>query len=454
MGISEERIAFLEKKDNWWGPAGQTGPCGPDTEIFYWKLNSTSPPKRFDPNDKNWVEIWNNVFMQYLKNPSGDFSLAKQKNVDTGMGVERTIAALNGLEDDYLTDCFLPIIKKIEELSGIEYPKNKEQYKRLAITEELGGNLSVNEEVRVIRIIADHIKASVFIIADGITPGNKEQGYVLRRLIRRAIVYGRKIKLEKVGFFTNKIADPVFKIYPDYKELKNGKDKILKILFEEENKFNGTLTKGLEILKETIEDKKDISGKDAFLLYQSYGFPLEMTLEMLNEKNIQVDSEKIKKEFYKEQTKHQNLSRNSTQGKFKSGLADNSSETTKLHTVTHMLNSALKIVLNNTQIHQKGSNITPERLRFDFNFGRKLTNEEIDNIEKLVNKKIKENLEVKREEMYLKDALKSGAESEFGAKYPEKVSVYTIVDPSKKRIFQQRDCYWPPCIKHKRVREI
>jgi alanyl-tRNA synthetase len=285
-----------------------------------------------------------------------------------------------------------------------------------------------------------------------VIPGNKEQGYVLRRLIRRAIVYGRKIKLDHIGFFTNKIAEPVFKIYSDYKELKDNKDKIMKILFEEENKFNGTLIKGLEILKEIIENKKEFSGKNAFLLYQSYGFPLEMTLEMLKEKNIKINSEKIKKEFYNEQSKHQNLSRTASSGKFKSGLADSSLETTKLHTATHMLNAALKIVLNNSEIHQRGSNITPERLRFDFSFNRKLTEEEIRKVEELINKKIKDSLKVTKEEMPLKEALKSGAEGEFGAKYPEKVSVYTIIDPSEKKgYFSKEICTGPHILNTKEL---
>ena len=444
LGISDERLTFLEKEDNWWGPAGQTGPCGPDTEIFYWRPQNRSAPKKFEPKDKNWVEIWNNVFMEYIKDISGKYVLAKQKNVDTGMGVERTITVLNGLEDDYLTDCFIPIITKIEELSKIKYPRTENEYKELSITKGLGRSLSLDEESKSMRIIADHVKASVFIISDGMIPGNKEQGYVLRRLIRRAIIYGHKIGLEKGGFFINKVAEPVFKIYSDYENLNKNKDIIIKILLEEENRFNGTLIKGLEVLKEIINSNKKFSGKDSFLLYQSYGFPFEMTIEMLKEKNIKVDLDKLKKEFDKEQSKHQELSRTSSEGRFKSGLADQSSETTKLHTTTHLLNATLKIVLKNKDIHQKGSNITPERLRFDFNFDRKLTGGEIEEIEEIINDKIKKNLKVVREQMPFEKAKKLGAEAEFGAKYPEIVSVYTIVDPSEKKgFFSKEICTGP-----------
>lgn len=444
LGISNERLAFLEKEDNWWGPAGKSGPCGPDTEIFYWKPNNKPAPKKFDPKDKNWVEIWNNVFMQYIKNESGKYLTAKQKNVDTGMGVERTVTVLNGMEDDYLTDCFMPIIKRIEELSGVRYPKTKGDYEELSITKGLGKGLSLDDEIKAIRIIADHVKASALIIADGINPGNKEQGYVLRRLIRRAIIYGRKIGLENKGFFISKLAEPVFKIYSDYEELITNKETITKTLLEEENKFNGTLIKGLEVLKEIINTKKEFSGKDSFLLYQSYGFPFEMTIEMLKEKKVNINVDKLKKEFEREQSNHQKLSRTSADGRFKSGLADKSLETTRLHTATHLLNAALKMVLKDQNIHQKGSNITPERLRFDFNFDRKLNEDEIKKIEEVINKKIKENLKVIKEEMPFKEAKKLGAEAEFGTKYPEIVSVYTILDPSEKRgFFSKEICTGP-----------
>ena len=405
LGISKEKIAFLPKKDNWWGPAGLTGPCGPNTEIFYWKVNDIPFPKAFDPKNDKWVEIWNIVLMQYIKDNKGNYIKAKQKNVDTGMGVERTITILNGLEDDYLGDSFYPIIHKMEKLSGTKYGKNERQ-------------------TRLMRIITDHIKASCFIIADGIIPSNVEQGYVLRKLIRRAVRYGRQLSLEA---FTKEVAFPVFEICDDYKHLQKNKENVLQELVKEETKFMLTLEKGIKIFEKIAnqilkENKNQISGEDAFLLYQSYGFPMEMTQELAKEKGINVDVDSFKKE----EQKHRELSKTASEGKFKSGLADNSEVTTKLHTATHLLNKTLREVLKKSDLHQKGSNITPERLRFDFNFDRKLTDEELQKIEELVNKKIKENLPVRVEEMTVEDAKKYGAEGVFESKYQEKVKVYFI----------------------------
>jgi len=403
LGIKKERIALL-KEDNWWGPAGKTGPCGPCTEMFYWKKKE-KPPKKFNPSDKNWVEIGNDVLMQYTKDENENYNLAKQKNIDFGGGVERTLAVLNNLDDNYLTDCFSPIIKKIEGLSKTKYNTNQ-------------------NTTKAIRIIAEHIKAAVFIIADGIAPSNIEQGYVLRRLIRRAIRYGRTLNLKD---FTAKIAEPVFEIYDDYEILKKNKNKILQEFYKEENKFNETLENGIKVFEKLIKDKKEISGKDAFLLYQSYGFPIEITSELAKEKGIPVNLD----EYEEENKNHQELSRTATEGKFKSGLADNSLATTRLHTATHLLNKALKIVLKDKNIHQKGSNITPERLRFDFNFDRKLTEQELKEIENLVNEKIKQSLKVETKEISVEEAKKTGAEGVFEEKYKEKVSVYSIADFSK-----------------------
>ncbi|PIZ82917.1 alanine--tRNA ligase [Candidatus Pacearchaeota archaeon CG_4_10_14_0_2_um_filter_05_32_18] len=406
LGIPKERIAFLGKEDNWWGPAGEYGPCGPDTEIFYYTGKKVS--KEFDPKDKKWVEIGNNVLMEYNKTKKG-YEKATQKNVDFGGGVERTLAILNGLDDNYQTSIFLPIIKEIEKISGKNYGQNK-------------------ETTKAIRIISDHIKAATFILADPktIKPSNTEQGYVLRRLIRRAVRYGRNLGIK--GNFTGKIAEKVIPIYPEYEELKNNKKFIIQELSKEESRFNETLEKGLKKFEEIIKvGKKEISGKDAFLLFQSYGFPVEMTQELVKEKGMKININEYNKEFQK----HQELSRTATQGKFKSGLADNSEKTTKLHTATHMLNEALRIVLKDENIRQKGSNINPERLRFDFNFPKKLTEEELKKVEDLINKKISEGLKVTREEMSLKEAIDSGAHGEFGVKYPEIVSVYTIDKFSK-----------------------
>lgn len=411
LGI--KNIKFLEKEDNWWGPAGTTGPCGPDTEMFV-----------------NNVEIWNDVFMQYEKNPEGKFLPAKQKNVDTGMGVERTLALLNDLDDNYLTDSFKPIIEKIEELSGESYN-------------------SVHNKP-VMRIIADHIKAAVFIINDGVIPGNTEQGYVLRRLIRRAIRYGKydiesQIRIEN---FTDEIAKVVFEIYSDYKF---NKEKIISELKKEEEKFLSTISEGEKKIRKIVEklnpeafgkkknssSKNILDGKTAFLLYQSYGFPLELTKEITKQHEVKIDE----KGFYEELKKHQELSRTASAGKFKSGLQDHSEQTTKLHTATHLLNEALRQVLDK-DIKQKGSNITPERLRFDFNFPRKLTEEEIKKLEDWVNKKISSGFKVEKSEMPLEKALSSGAQAEFGKKYPEKVSVYEFKD-SKGKIVSKEICTGP-----------
>ena len=410
LGIPKERIAFLEE-DNFWQLPGP-GPCGPCTEMFYWKPNNKPAPKIFDPKDKNWVEIGNDVLMQYEKTKEGNYKEAKQKNIDFGGGVERIIATLNNIEDNYEGDSFKPIIKQIEKISKKSYKGNEKE----------------------MRIIADHIKASVFIIADGIIPGNSEQGYVLRRLIRRTIRYGKSLGLKN---FTKQIAEPVFEIYNDYEVLKSNKNKILSELEKEENKFLETLDNGIkEFEKIAKTNQKKIPGKQAFLLYQSYGFPLELTLELAKEKNIKISPE----EFNEKLTKHQELSRTATEGKFKSGLADTGEETTRLHTATHLLNAALRRVLGTT-VQQKGSNINPERLRFDFTFDRKMTEEEIKRVEDLVNEAIKNHLQIKREEMSPIDAKNSGALGFFEHKYGDVVSVYTVGD--KTNFFSKEICTGP-----------
>ena len=402
LGVSKERIAFLPKSENWWGPAGNMGPCGPDTEMFYWKLNSKKAPKKFNSKDANWIEIWNDVLMQYNKDEKGNYNEAKQKNIDTGMGVERTVAILNGLEDNYLADMWKPIIEKIEIISQYKY----------------GGE---EKKTKAMRIIADHLKAAVFIISDGVVPSNSERGYVLRRLIRRAIRYGRILGMES---FTTKISEPIYKIYKDYNfDVK----KISIELSKEEENFLKTLEQGLKVFEKISSDKKEIKGKDAFLLYQSYGFPIEMTKEIAKERKLKINE----KEFKEEEKKHQELSRTASAGKFKSGLADNSKETTKFHTATHLLNQALRVVLKDNNIQQKGSNITHERLRFDFNLDRKLTDKEKKEVEDLINKQIERELPVTFEEMTLEDAKKSGAIGVFDSKYGEKVKVYKVGDFSK-----------------------
>jgi len=387
LGI--KKIKFLGKKDNWWGPAGKVGPCGPDTEIFV-----------------NGFEIGNDVLMQYYKNENGSFVEAKQKNIDFGGGVERMLAIINNLDDNYLTDVFKPIIETIESLSGKKYGKNK-------------------EETRAMRIIADHIKASIFIIADGIIPSNTEQGYVLRRLIRRAIRYKKQLEIKEN---LSEIAKPVFNIYPDYEHLIKLESRIIYELDGEEQRFIKTLEQGEKVLVNLLKEKKKIIyGKTAFLLYQSYGFPLELIEETAKQHKIKVDI----KGFNEEQSKHQELSRTSSEGRFKSGLADNSETTTKLHTAHHLLLEALRKVLNDKKVLQKGSNITPERLRLDFSFPRKLTDSELKQVESLVNEQIKKALPITREEMSPQQALKQGALGVFGDKYGNVVSVYTVGNFSK-----------------------
>ncbi|MCF7910242.1 alanine--tRNA ligase [Candidatus Pacearchaeota archaeon] len=417
LGIPENRIAYLPKEDNFWGPAGQTGPCGPCSEMFYWKDISEEPPEEFDTDDPRWVEIWNDVFMEYNKDKQGNFEKLTAQNVDTGMGVERTVAILNNLEDNYLADMWWPIIEKIQKLSNKKYSNSEENKKAM-------------------RIIADHIKAAVFIIADKITPSNTEQGYVLRRLIRRAIRYGRVLEIEN---FTTKVAESVFEIYSDYSELEKNKNKILEELETEEKRFNQTLEKGLNKFQKITQNKKEISGKEAFLLYQSYGFPIEMTIELAKEKNISVN----KKDFNEKLKEHQEKSRTAAAGRFKSGLADDSEATTRLHTAAHLLLKALQIILKDKTIEQRGSNITPERLRLDFSFPRKLTEEEIEEIEELVNTQIQNCCEVIREEMSLEEAKEKGACGIFESKYGNKVSIYTIKNPETKEEFSKEICAGP-----------
>jgi len=421
LGIPKERIAYLDKKDNWWGPAGEIGPCGPDTEIFYWKLNNKPAPQKFDPNDstlatdgENWVEIWNDVLMEYVKDKNGKYNEAKQKNIDTGMGVERTVAILNGFEDNYLADMWKPLIKEIEKITKKTYKGNE----------------------KAMRIIADHIKSSCFILGDGVTPSNIDQGYILRRLIRRAFRNARKLFPSKEKEITKTVAKKVIEIYSDYEILKSNKEKILNELNLEQEKFEKTLDKGLkELEKMTIKER--ISGKNAFLLFQSYGFPLEMTQELAGEKGSSVDD----KGFHEEMKSHQNLSRTASIGKFKGGLSDKSEATKKLHTATHLLNESLRVVLDTPSLQQKGSNITPERLRFDFNFERKLTPEEIKEVEELVNLKIKSNLPVTCKTMDIKKAKEIGAVGVFEEKYGNRVKVYHIGSMGKE--FSKELCAGP-----------
>jgi len=405
VGVPEDRIYFLSKKDNWWGPAGITGPCGPDSEMFI-DTHAELGPIQLTSGDNRGriVEIGNDVFMQFNKTTDGKFELLSQKNVDTGYGVERNLAIYLGFDDDYLTSIWQPIIKKIEEISGKPYHGNEFP----------------------MRIIADHLRSAVFVIADGIEPSNKERGYVLRRLIRRSIRQGKLLGVE--SNFTSIIAQAVLDnqnnfagIYP---ELDQNKDKILAILDSEENKFRKTLNNGLREIQKLIDRNKSVSGQEAFTLYESFGFPVEMIEEELKKHNLILNRE----EFDKAKIAHIEQSRTLSAGKFKSGLADNSEIITKYHTATHLLHAALRQILG-THVEQSGSNITSERLRFDFSHSDKITAEQLTAIENLINQKISENLVVSREEKPKEQALSEGALAFFGQKYPDIVSVYSIGSP-------------------------
>ena len=408
-GVSEKRIAKLPKKDNWWGPAGETGPCGPDTEIFYW-TGPLPTPEVFDPSDKRWVEIWNNVFMQYFKNAEGKFEPLKQQNVDTGMGVERVTAILQGKASCYDTEIFAPLFAKLDELRGIETPA---------------------ERTRSERIIVEHMRAATFIMGDGVTPGKVDQAYVLRRIIRRAIREAMKLELNKS--FTVAMAQVVIDNYKDvYSELAVNEKIILEEFEREERQFASALDRGTREFEKLIArvpahiERKVISGKNAFNLYETYGFPIELTVEMAAEKGFSVDMEGYQKAF----EKHQERSRQGAEQKFKGGLADHSDETARLHTATHMLHKALRIVLGD-HVAQKGSNITAERLRFDFSHPDKMTPEQIAEVQRIVNEQIQRELPVICEEMTVDEARAAGAIGLFGDKYGERVKVYSIGDYSK-----------------------
>lgn len=404
LGIPEERIAATSE-DNFW-IAGETGPCGPDSEMFYWRSDDEIP-KVFDPEDKRWVEIWNDVFMQYEKKADGTVIELPKKNVDTGMGVERTTAILEGVNDNYASSIWRDVIEKIEEISGKSY---KDDY------------LSM-------RIIADHIRTSVFILGDdaGVVPSNTDRGYILRRLIRRMIRHARKLNIDLNSDFEVTLAELIINKYSKYyEELSKNKERIIDELTKEKVKFSKTLEKGLKVFEKETANLNKIDKDLAFKLYDTYGFPIELTCELAEEKNMEVDTEGFKEKF----KEHQEKSRTASKGMFKGGLAGDSETETKYHTATHLLNAALKITVSE-DVHQKGSNINNERMRFDFSCNHKLTPEEIKNTEDLVNKWIKEDLPVSVKEMTKEEAVKIGAEHMFIERYPDVVTVYFVGDVSK-----------------------
>ena len=406
LGINEKRIAKT-KDDNFW-IAGETGPCGPDSEMFYFRSDDEIP-EVFDPEDDRWVEIWNDVFMEFYKDENGVISELPKKNVDTGMGVERTTAILECVNDNYTSSIWKDVIEKIEEISSLPYEGNE----------------------KPMRIIADHIRTSVFILADYafIKPSNTDQGYILRRLIRRTIRYAKMLNIDIDSNFEEILANLIIDKYKKYyKELEENRNIVLEELKKEKIKFNKTLSKGLKEFDKMVSSLQDNKlNKDlAFKLYDTYGFPIELTLELAKEQNIEVDVDG----FYEKFKAHQELSRKSSSGKFKGGLSNNSEIETKYHTATHLLNAALKLVVNK-DVHQKGSNITEERMRFDFSCDHKLSDEEIKKAEDIVNTWINEGLDVICTQMNKEDAIKSGAECMFIERYPDVVTVYTIGDVSK-----------------------
>ena len=408
LGIAKDKIFYLPKENNWWY-AGPTGPCGSDTEIF---IDTGKEPCGEDCSPAcdcgKYVEIWNNVFMQFNRDKDGNFQPLAQKNVDTGMGLERTICMLNGYKSVYETDLFADVIAKISSLCGKEYGKDE-------------------EDTRAMRIIADHMRTATFMIGDekGIVPSNVDQGYVLRRLLRRSVRFARQLGMYSKELVT--IAEMFINKYCDiYTELADNRDKVLAEIAKEEEKFGKTLENGIKEIEKVLKFVQNgmLNGKTAFRLYDTYGFPIEMTQEICKEKGFGVDIEGYHNAF----AEHQKKSQAGAEQKFKGGLADSGEQTTYLHTATHLMLAGLKKVLGRDDIEQKGSNITAERLRFDFNFERPLTEEEKKGVENFVNDAIARDIPVVCEEMPIEKAREINAVGVFGSRYGEVVKVYTIGD--------------------------
>ena len=408
LGVKDNRIAFLDRKNNWWGPAGQTGPCGPDTEMFYWASDEPTPEK-FNPSDSRWVEIWNDVFMQYRKTENGSYEKLQSPSVDTGMGLERTLMVLNGKSSVYETELFSPLISVLES----------------CVTSD-------NENGRHhIRVIADHMRSSVFIIADGIFPSNKDRGYVLRRLLRRSMVFAKQLGLSSEWHtkYLESLRTILGDVYPEIKS-----QEIEKVIADEFHKFEMTLDKGLK----EFGKLSNIDGESAFQLYQTYGFPWELTYELAQTRGLSPN----KSEFEAAFAKHKDLSRTASAGMFKGGLADNSDIVIRYHTATHLLNRALYIVLGD-HVVQRGSNITAERTRFDFSHPQKITPDELKRIENMVNGWIDGDYPVARDVMSHEQANTLGASGAFGEKYGDTVSVYTITNPVTGETISREFCGGP-----------
>ena len=417
-GIAREKIIECSKKDNFWGPVSDIGPCGPCSEIHYDRGEEYGCGRPdCGPNCdycKRVVEIWNLVFMQYNRNERGEYELLNQTNIDTGIGFERLLSVLNGKNSAYETDVFADMIKRIEEVSGKKYEENEIAF----------------------RIIADHARSAIFLAGDGIEPSNVGQGYILRRIIRRVVRYSRMIGVERDMGLGQYVVKKYGEVYP---ELKENEDHIFEVISKEEEKFEKTIKAGLSVLEKLLEEGQEkISGEKAFDLYQSYGFPLELTEEIASEKGLEID----KSGFNEALKKHQELSRAGAEKKFGGVGKDAGEEGAKLHTATHLLHAALRRVLGEN-VQQMGSDINIERLRFDFSHHQKMTPEELKAVEDMVNEKIREDLEIMKEEMSLAEALGAGALAFFKEKYPEKVKVWTALDPKSGECFSKEICAGP-----------
>lgn len=416
LGVDNKRIAYLPKEDNWW-IAGSAGPCGPDTEMFYWIDDGTQAPEDFQESkdDKRWVEIWNDVFMQYEKKTDGQLVALRQQSVDTGMGLDRVLAVLNGQKSVYDTELFNPLFEVLE----------------------LDQEIMSNDETRKARVIVDHIRASVFIVGDGIEPSNKDRGYVLRRLLRRAMVMGRLLNLKHhwLEALIGKVVSIYAQAYPDLLEKS---EQIFKVILNEHGSFEATLEKGLKEFEKLLKHQQVLNGKDAFDLYQTNGFPWELTKELAEASGQKINREEFESEF----KKHQELSRTASAGQFKGGLASHSDKIVRLHTATHLMNAALRQVLGDG-VWQKGSNITEERTRFDFTHEKKITEAEKEAVEALVNDWIARDLSVKKEILPLEEARKLGAIGVFGEKYGDTVSIYTVFDAESGEVISREFCGGP-----------
>ncbi len=414
LGVPEHRISFLPKEKNWWS-AGSTGPCGPDTEMHYWIDDGTPPPDQYDVNEPRWVEIWNDVFMQFERKEDGTLISLTKPNVDTGMGFERVLTVLNGQTSVYDTELFAPM------------------FEVLALSQEI----MTNDEVRKARIVVDHVRASVFIASDGVEPSNKDRGYILRRLLRRAMVYAKLLNLQPhwLEALIGKVVASYAQAYP---ELVQKSEHIFQTIEGEQQKFVKTLEKGLKEFEKVFKDNDKITGTNAFDLYQTFGFPWELTKELAEAAGQNVNEEEFKSEF----KKHQDLSRTASAGEFKGGLASNSDKVVRYHTATHLMHKALREVLGE-EVWQKGSNITEERTRFDFTYAHKMTDGQKKEVEDLVNDWVKRDATVKKDMMPYEKARELGAIGLFGEKYDDVVSVYSIVDPKTEEVISREFCGGP-----------